>query len=447
MSNEDSRKQTFFKDLEVLVVESLGNARVAYENAFKSLGIERKNVRFAKTFHDALKELDSFEPNLVFSYEVLDQGRYNDVLKKHLKLQPNRINNSFILLTQNDSIDAISKIAQQQVDLVLPIPFTVDSIKALMDKLYEMKSSPSDYRKLINAAYEQVGKDHAKVFEIVEKARELSKGPYETYYLEGLCHFKDKNFEESLKALEKSYTINPKDFNTLKLFFKTYKHQKNYYMALQYSLKLHADYPISPDMLKDLSMVAVAAGKHELILNYYDAYKKVNEPSDEIKDAISAAIVIYARCELEKIEFDKSSIQDLQKNKKYLKALKLIEEASIICATKPAILEKMIIILTQTPDNKTTKFVQVKQKEKFPKYENAPLMDALVADKDSTASQSLKMAIDTLNSGFKSEELFEIIIKRSVDMNRKEESIQEWYEQAIKIYPHMKSRLNKFYNA
>ena len=447
MSNEDPHKATFFKNMEVLVIESIGNARIAYENAFKSLGIERKNVRFAKTFRDAQKELDSFKPSVVFSYEVLDDGRYNDVLKKHLKLIPNRINSSFILLTQNDSVDAISRIAQQQVDLVLPIPFTVDSIKELMDGLYKMKGSPSNYTKLINEAYEYVGSDHDKVSALAEEARKHSKTPAKTYYLEGLCQFKDKKFDEALKSLEKSYAINPTDFNTLKLFFKTYKHQRNYYMALQYSLKMHAEYPISPDMLKDLSMVAVAAGKHELILNYYDAYKKINEPSNDIKDAIAAAIVIYARCELEKIEFSNTAIQDLMKNKKYMKALKLIEEASIICATKPAILEKMIIILCQTPDNKTTKFVQVKQKEKFPKYENAPLMDALVADKDSTASQSLKMAIDTLNSGYKSEELYEIIIKRSIDMNRKQESIQEWYEQAIKVYPNMKSRLNKFYNS
>lgn len=261
MSNEDPHKATFFKNMEVLVIESIGNARIAYENAFKSLGIERKNVRFAKTFRDAQKELDSFKPSIVFSYEVLDDGRYNDVLKKHLKLIPNRINSSFILLTQNDSVDAISRIAQQQVDLVLPIPFTVDSIKELMDGLYKMKGSPSNYTKLINEAYEYVGSDHDKVSALAEEARKHSKTPAKTYYLEGLCQFKDKKFDEALKSLEKSYAINPTDFNTLKLFFKTYKHQRNYYMALQYSLKMHAEYPISPDMLKDLSMVAVAAGK------------------------------------------------------------------------------------------------------------------------------------------------------------------------------------------
>lgn len=438
-------RESFFKDMEVLVIESIGNARVAYENAFKALGIERKNVRFAKTFNDALIEMRNFKPSLIFSYEVIGEDRYTSVLKEHLKILPNRLKNSFILLTQNDSIDAISKIAQQQVDLVLPIPFTVESIKALMEELYQMKSSPSEYRVLINEAYEFIGKKHERVFEITAKAREVSKNPFEAHYLEALCQFKEEKYDEAVITLEKSYAINPRDFNTLKLFFKTYKHQKNYYMALQYSLKLHADYPISPDMLKDLSMVAVAAGKHELILNYYEAYKKINEPSAEIKDSIAAALVIYARCELAKIDFFKEDMQSLSKNKKYKETLKLLEEASIICTDKPAILEKMVVILTQTPDNKTTKFIQVKQKEKFPKYENAPLMDALVTDKDSTPSQALKMAIDTLNSGFKSEELYEIIIKRSIEMDRNKESTQEWYDQALKIYPNMKPRLDKIY--
>ncbi len=438
-------RESFFKDMEVLVIESIGNARVAYENAFKALGIERKNVRFAKTFNDALIEMRNFKPSLIFSYEVIGEDRYTSVLKEHLKILPNRLKNSFILLTQNDSIDAISKIAQQQVDLVLPIPFTVESIKALMEELYQMKSSPSEYRVLINEAYEFIGKEHERVFEITAKAREVSKNPFEAHYLEALCQFKEEKYDEAVITLEKSYAINPRDFNTLKLFFKTYKHQKNYYMALQYSLKLHADYPISPDMLKDLSMVAVAAGKHELILNYYEAYKKINEPSAEIKDSIAAALVIYARCELAKIDFFKEDMQSLSKNKKYKETLKLLEEASIICTDKPAILEKMVVILTQTPDNKTTKFIQVKQKEKFPKYENAPLMDALVTDKDSTPSQALKMAIDTLNSGFKSEELYEIIIKRSIEMDRNKESTQEWYDQAVKIYPKLKPRLDKIY--
>ncbi|MFG1591772.1 tetratricopeptide repeat protein [Halobacteriovorax sp. CON-3] len=440
-------REAFFNDMEVLVVESIGNARVAYENAFKTLGVQRKNVRFAKTFEDAIKEMRSFKPTLVFSYEVLAEGRYNQVLKEHLKILPNRTKNSFILLTQNDSIDAISRIAQQQVDLVLPVPFTVDSIKALMEELYKMKSSPSEYRQLINEAYEYVGTKHEKVFEITQKARELSKNPFETHYLEGLCQFKEEKYDDAIKSLEQAYSLNPTDFNTLKLFFKTYKHLKNYYMALQYSLKLHATYPISPDMLRDLSMVAVAARKHELILNYYEAYKKVNEPADDIKDAIAAALVIYVQCELDKFDFEKIKIQDLAVNKKYRESLKLLEEASIICTTKPAILERMLVVLAHTPDNRTTKYIQIKQKEKFPQYENAPLMDALVCDKDSTASQSLKMAIDTINSGYSSEILYEIIIKRSVEMKRKKESTQEWYEQALKIYPNMKVRLDKFYNA
>ncbi|EPZ51380.1 tetratricopeptide repeat protein [Bacteriovorax sp. BAL6_X] len=404
-------------------------------------------MRFSKTYEDAIREMKSFKPTLVFSYEVLAEGRYNKVLKEHLKILPNRTKNSFILLTQNDSIDAISRIAQQQVDLVLPIPFTVDSIKALMEELYKMKSSPSEYRKLINEAYEYVGTGHDKVFEITQKARELSqKNSYETFYLEGLCNYKEEKYDDAIKSLEQAYALNPKDFNTLKLFFKTYKHLKNYNMSLQYSLKMHEAYPISPDMLRDLSMVAVAARKHELILNYYDAYKKVNEPAYDIKDAIAAAIVIYVQCELDKIDFDKATIQDLAVNKKYRESLKLLEEASVICTTKPAILERMLVILAHTPDNRTTKYIQIKQKEKFPQYENAPLMDALVCDKDSTASQSLKMAIDTLNSGYTSEILYEIIIKRSVEMKRKKESTQEWYEQALKIYPNMKVRLDKFYN-
>lgn len=440
--------ETFYTNLNVLVVEAVPNARVAYENAFKAMGIQRKNVKFAKSYHDAIIELRTFKPNIIFSYEVLAEERFGPLLKEHLTLMPNRLEASFILLTHNDSIDAISKIAQQQIDLVLPIPFTVESIKALLEELYQMKSRPSDYRILINQAYEYIGKDHDKVREITSQAREFSNNPYETYYLDALCDFKEENYNEAIQQLEKSYQINPKDFNTLKLFFKTYKHLRNYYMALQYSLKLHADFPISPDMLKDLAMVAVAAEKHELILNYYDAYKKINEPSAQIRDAIAASLVIYGRCELIKFDFSNPEVQKAcAKDKKYQETLKLLEEASIICTDKPAILEKILIILSQTPDNKTTKFVQIKQKEKFPEYANAPLMDALVADKDSTASQALKVAIDTLNDGFKSEELFEIIIKRSIEINRNSDSTREWYEQAIKFFPNMKVRLNKYYKS
>ena len=353
--SEEVIELPYFKDKKVLIVESIENTRVAYETAFKSIGVNRKCLKFVKSIKLALAAIDDDRPNIIFTYESLNNENFNELLKVHLKLYPNRIDNSFVVLTQNYSIDAISKIAQAKVDNVLTLPFTVESIKGILNDINDMKGAPTEYRSLINEIYEYIGKDNTKATELITKAKDLSDRPYEAYFLESVCLHKDQRHDESLSILSKAYALNQKNFNTLKLFFQVHKEKAEYKRALKYARELYEHFPTSPAMIKDLAMVSVAAQEHKLILNYYAEYKKIVEPDVELKDAIAAALVIYAKCELQDEELKKLGRKALSGNKRFQATLKILEEAAVICTTKPYILDRIVTLLSSAPEIKNFK--------------------------------------------------------------------------------------------
>lgn len=432
----------YMKGKVFLVVESTVAGKTAIEKMLKKTAVARKNVHFAKNIEGALAGMKEYKPHYIFCNEKLEDGTWREIQHEHLKARPNRLDSGFLLLTENDSLDAITKLAQSEIDAVVMLPFTVTSLQSEFLKVILPKSAPSDYQILVEAAREHIRFDLDKALGFLKKAKKADPKPYEAYYLEGLIQLKSKSLELAKDAFEKSLKIHPEYYNSLKELFNIYMIQKDRYKAYHISSQMTGKFPVNPEMIPDLSWVSVACAKYDDILNYHTAFKNIDEPDKDLKNYIAASLTIYGKKLVkDKFEEDKEVDQEL-----LTRAFKLMEEASIICEDKPLVYASLIQTLKVSDNRALMENVLKRAQNKFPKNKNIQVLEIIVNDDQLKPAESLKQAQDSIKAGLNTPELHEIVLKRTIELGLPERVLEENLENACKDFPNLKAVFEKVVN-
>lgn len=427
--------KTYMKGKKFLAIDATSTGKTAIETMLTKTAIARKNIYFAKNIAMAKEIIKDNRPNYIFCNEKLEDGNYQEILEEHLKQWPNRLDSGFILLSENSSLDAVSKLAQSEIDSLVVLPFTVTSLQSEFLKVVVPKSSPSDYQVTVELAKEAMRFDLDKAHSIVLKAIKLSDKPFEAYYLEGLIHLKSKSLEKAKEAFEKSLRYHPEYYNSLRELFHLYTLQKDKYKAYQISTKMTETFPVNPEMIPDLAWVSVACAKYDDILKYHSAFKSVEEPDRELKNYIAASLTIYGK----KILKDK--FEDNQKMEESIiaRAYQLMDEASVICEDKPLVFASLINTLRLTQNKQLLDNILGRAKKRFPNNKNIKILEIIMEDDLLSPAESLKNTQNALKSGLDLPEIHEIILKRSVQLHLPERLINESLDNACKSYPNLKA--------
>jgi len=425
----------YMKNKTFLVIEPTVAGKTAVEQMLKKTAVARKNVQFAKNVEMALDIMKEMKPNYIFTHDKLEDGNYKEVLDEHLKQHGNRLESGFVLFSENDSLDTVTKLAQSEIDCLVMLPYTVTSLQSEFLKIILPKTAPSEYKILIESARELMRFDLDKAIQTLEKAKKADKKPYEAFYLEGLIHVKSKGLEQAKTAFEKSLKFQPKYYNSLKELFNIYMQLKDRHKAYRISSMMSEEFPVNPEMIPDLAWVSVACAEYDDILSYHTAFKNLEEPDSDLKNYIAASLTIYGKKILkDKFEDDKDVDPDLLN-----RAFKLMDEASAICEDKPLVYASLIQALKISHNKELMANVLKRAQNKFPKNKNIKVLEVIVNDEQLKPAESLKIAQDALKSGLDSPEIHEIIIKRAIELGLPERVLDESLESAVKSFPKLKS--------
>ncbi len=425
----------YMKNKKFLSIEPSVAAKTAIETMLMKTAIPRKNIHHAKNLQMAHELLKEKKPNYIITNERLEDGNYKEILDEHLKQWPNRLDSGFILLSDNDSLDAVSKVAQSEIDSLVLIPFTVTSLQSEFLKVVVPKSDPSDYQLALESVREHLRFDVNKAFELVKKAIKLDSKPFEAYYLEGMIHLKGKSLEQAKTAFENSLKSNPTYYNSLKELFTVYMTLKERHKAYQISKKLTEEFPVNPEMIPDLAWVSVACAEYDDILKYHTAFKTVDQPDNDLKNYIAASLTIYGK----KIVQDKFENGEKIEEDIINRAYKLMEEASVICEDKPLVFASLINTLRLTSNASLLENIYDRASKRFPNNKSIKVLEVLMNDDKLKPAESLKGAQNAIKSGLDMPEIHEIILRRTVELGLPERMIQESLENACKSFPNLKN--------
>lgn len=427
--------KSYMKNKKFLAIDSTATGKTAIETMLTKTAIARKNIFFAKNLSLALEIMKEKKPNYIISNEKLEDGSYKALLEENLKQYPNRLESGFILLTENSSLEAVSKLAQSEIDAIVVLPFTVTSLQSEFIKVVIPKSDPSEYQIAVEGIKETMRFDLNKAHALAVKTTKLNEKPFEAYYLEGLIHLRSKALESAKTSFEKSLKYHPEYYNSLKELFHIYTLQKDRHKAYQISSKMTETFPVNPEMIPELAWVSVACAKYDDILKFHNAFKSVDEPDKELKNYIAASLTIYGKKILkdkfeENVDIDDSLIA---------RAYQLMDEASVICEDKPLVYASLINTLRLTKNKPLLDNILTRAKKRFPNNKNIQILEILMEDDYLTPAESLKNTQNALKSGLDLPEIHEIILKRSVQLQLPERLILESLENACKSFPTLKS--------
>lgn len=427
--------KTYMKNKKFLAVEASVAGKTAIESMLTKTAVARKNVFFAKNEQMAMEIIKEKKPNYIITNEKLEDGNYKTLLDEHIKQYPNRLESGFILLSENDSLESVTKLAQSEIDALVILPFTVTSLQGEFLKVVLPKSNPSDYQVLVESVKEHMRFDMNKAFDLARKASKMDPKPFEAFYLEGVIHSKAKALEQAKEAFEKSLKFHPEYYNSLKELFNIYMLQKDRYKAYQISKSMTDKFPVNPELIPDLAWVSVACAEYDDILKYHTAFKSVDEPDNDLKNYIAASLTIYGK----KIVQDKFKDNEPVDEKLLSRAYSLMEEASVICEDKPLVFASLINTLRITSNDGLLDNIFTRAKKRFPNNKNIKLLEVMLDDDKLKPAESLKNAHNALKGGLDLPEIHEIILKRSMELGLSDKLIEESLEQACKSYPNLKN--------
>ncbi len=431
--------KAYLKNKYFLVVEPTVAGKTAIEQMLKKTAVPRKNVKFAKNMEMAIDILKNNMPNYVISVDKAEDGNYKELLDLHLKQQPNRLDSGFILLSENDSVDAITRLAQSEIDTLVIMPYTVTSLQTEFLKSIIPKSAPSDYKVYVEAAREHMRFDLDKALSFLSKAKKADPKPYEALYLEGMIFLQDKSLEKAKDCFDLSLRAHGDYYPALRELFNIYIATKDRNRAYQISKKLSEKYPVNPEMIPELAWVSVATAQYDDILDYHKAFKNVDDPDNDMKNYIAASLTIYGK----KIIQDKFK-DGMEIDQEILdRAFGLMDEASSICADKPLVFASIINTLIIAKNEKLTSHILDKAKTRFPKNKTIKVLEILADDAQLAPSESLRNAQDALKDGLISPEIYEVILKRSVELGLNQATINDYLNEASNEFPNLKSQFEK----
>jgi DNA-binding NarL/FixJ family response regulator len=336
--DENSQKSerlfaAFLAPRKILIADSHGGSRASLAKIIISLGGKTNNLLLVDNFEEALKLVQTVQPEIL----VVDYGLGNSHgldLSSEIKNYRNKAENIFILVTSNSSQSTVAQAAEEDVDVFILKPYTIKGFSDILMKTVLVKIYPSDYIKTINSGKKMLEDQNpdGALLEF-EKAAALSEKPTLAFYYRAQAEL----FKTMVTEAESSYNVGLKTNNLhykcLTGFFDLLMDQKRKVDAYSVVKQISKFFPANPKRLGQVLSLAVNTGNFNDIEQYYDSFKEIETRSDELVKYICAALVVCGKHFFRQKENDK--------------ALEFLKKATISAAGRTLILKEVISVLVE----------------------------------------------------------------------------------------------------
>lgn len=296
--NEKKNKPiiSYFENKSWLILESSASTRTSMKKTITQLGAKLSNMFDADNFLDAEKILNSKKPNYIIGNKNVNGGTITNIFNIHLKIAPNRLENGFFVITEENSMAEVAWALEYDMDGIISLPFTGATIIDTILSAIKHKMAPGAYLKKLEEGREKYfGEDLDSASRIFQEALPLHKHPYEAHYYLGKLKSENNLDEEAIHYYEESIFHNPDFYKALKNLSSLYYHKKNYTRAYDTYMHMSEKYPPSPDKIPELIRLSIINQHYEDIINYFKIFNTIHAPNPEIQINISAGLAILGK--------------------------------------------------------------------------------------------------------------------------------------------------------
>jgi CheY-like chemotaxis protein len=314
MSNEsnnlttDELVSTYFKEIKVLVVDSVENSRVNLVSSVSKLGVLQSNILFTNSIIEAKKLIKEHKIKVIFSDYIIDNKSGLDLVQsqKDTFSEEDAKTNLFVLVTSDAAQSTVAKAVEEDVDTFVLKPYSFDGFKEAVFGAVLNKINPDQYTLTVNEGKSLLFKGEIdKAKSKFELALTLSEKPTLAYYYLAQSEEVKTALTDASLLYDNGLKISKIHFKCLvglsELMLKQRKHQEAYDLLK----KLVNNFPSNGKRLASILRLAILTENYSDVLNYYNIFKNVEEKSEECIRHMCSALIVSGKYILQ--NYEKSS--------------------------------------------------------------------------------------------------------------------------------------------
>lgn len=427
----------------VLVVGTNQILRSALRSFMKVYGVGK--ILNAGTLNEAMNLLEDELPEIIITEFQISGKQATPLIVRHRELIPNRLNTITIFVGETGLSPAASKALDEDVDIFVVKPFTVGKLDEPFISEVVRRLKPSEYDLImdeVNSLY--IKSDYKECLELINELLKDAPSKADPYALKGNLLLLDSKHDEASLFFKEGLKQEPTHYKCLRGLYEYYvfnKKHKDAYDTIDTLLKHH---PFNPNRLPEITKVFIANEKFRDVIRYCDKYVNWDQfdnmdDSENKSEIITQVQTNVSACMIVSAKF-------LIKEKRKKEAVDSLKKAALLGQSNIAILSKVIEL-----------FTQIKQYELAEKWINkVPFKDLTnkmkvskleIDDSSMGAGEVLTSALLLLENGVVEEFVYEIVIKRSIEIGRREEAVGQIINDAIGYFPDAEIKFKNFIKA
>lgn len=414
--------QAYLKSKSVLIVDNRAATKATLKKVFSSLGVLKEKIEVAETIDGAVKKNNHSPYDIIVSLSKIGETDCKALIDSHISTHPNRKNASIIITSSDPEFGKSCLALDSEADLFLVEPLSLDVISKSFLKLFLSKVQTNSFKELLFQVKELIYKeDFEGAHELIGNLKENNQEMHEVFFLEGLIYKNLKKMEEAKVAFNNSLEVKEDYFRSLNAMVTIEFGEGNFIDAYKYQEKLTSSYKLDPLELPRLIKLSLANQRFTDIMKYSEMFPDLNDYAPEIKSSLSAALVICGKKLL--AEGSKAHGNDCLKS------------AAKLSGGRFNIIESIISTHIAQDDLDTAQELLLKHATKFGEVPEFQALEAQVAYLKGDTNGCLKLGIPLVEKKHKNHDVFEIVIKSSIAINRRPELIEKLKEDAAALFP------------
>lgn len=327
--DEAKELRSFLSTKKVLIVDTQSTSRVGLTRALTDMGAKPNLVTSVHSYPLARELLPNFRPQVIITDYNLGHDYGINLVQDLRAIYPDPKDTLFILVTANSSQSAVAHAAEEDVDLYILKPYTLETLrKAVLGAIRE-KLNPSEYVRLIEEGKRFLEKSEApSAIQSFEQAMKHNDKPSLACFYHGKSHALTKAVEMAQNSYSKGLEFNKMHYKCLTGLYESLVSQNRSHDAYQVLKRISRYFPASSARLSSVLKLAVATGNYEDIENYYEHFLGVDRRDEELSKHVCAALIVSGRYHL--------------RNNQIERGTKLLHKAAITAQSRTQFLSEII---------------------------------------------------------------------------------------------------------
>lgn len=279
-----------------LIVDKSSTIRSSIAQVLANLGQPKTKIIDCSRYKDAVEVIKSRNPKIIFSeYHVDGHLGFEFFQKVNANVASER-ERLYCMITGNTEDYVIAQAAEEDIDAYILKPFSKETIEKYLHKCIEEKLIASPYLERIEKAKLEINnKNWEGAIPLLEGIQKEFGASALAYYYLGMSKEALGQIPSALGDFEAGLKIHPGHYKCLVGKFGVLEKLKRNEEAYEVAKYLATKYPVNPDRLGSIMMLAVFTKNFGDVDKYFNFYTQLDTRTEKVSRIVAAAMYATAK--------------------------------------------------------------------------------------------------------------------------------------------------------